>query len=779
MSFDPVVFGTYVIGTGFTDGDSLPSGGLSPYIRILADTGNQPSDVTITYVDQNGNSAEQTLVSTSVPANSTAGTYIKISLNGGDSGVRDITAVSVTGGTAGDSLELTSNNEGIGKALTLASGLDNAVWEDIDPKKEDSIKTISFDNAAELGNSLFTNVLNSVTPPAMDFQLQTEIITLDCIGEILNFGFHSDICQIVQNSDMISAEVAEGYPSAPVPPDEPAARFKWRGDGTPSGFFRFEFYYAVKPGNMHTFEVKDKDEVTKLSKTTNVGGWTRPALHSSCGENLLHPASKAVDGNQSTYWAHDEPENHWLILDLGASKGIDAIRIASELTFTNLVSVWVSDTPAYFENQVIEDATIPLPIVWNKLSIGELVIGRYVLVEFTSPNGTPMSISDVNEIEIFVLEKADLSFVSTGWEARLRVSTAGTTAGDEFMKMYNLKIERYKLSGEVETLFVDEHPNLTRYGRMFLTSTKPAGTKTALQFAFSDDGTIWSDFTGPDGTSTTKYYSPDFITLPAGFTGYNFKWKAILESDGRYTPTYNSHLLYLWEKHPGIVIDLMRRVPEHFLPETQSMMPISFMRGCPRATPGFPAPACAGGSFLTFDTAGHADVPALFYIMDKACPRPTEGYPAPACPNGSFLAFDAIANRQIWYAKFFLLASSWLESVVGQVVSGYCKDQDENIIIGAVKVILTSSTTDGMDVMGEVEPGTGLYQLFVKNVLYDGRDLIVTIEGKPYNMSYAKYGTPDLIDGTAPISSPLDLHFRKPASVCRKCVAHVDSLVTY
>jgi hypothetical protein len=386
MSFDPVVFGTIVIGTGFTDGDSISTGGLSPYIRIIADTGSQPSDVTITYVDQNGNTAEQTLVSTSVPANSTAGTYIKISLNGGDSGVRDITAVSVTGGTAGDTLELTSNNEGIGREIAIAGrGLDNAVWEDIDPKKEDSIKAISFDSAAEMGNSLFTNVLNSVTPPAVDFQLETEIITLDCIGEILNFGFHSDICQIIQNSDMISAEVAEGYPSTPVPPDEPAARFKWRGDGEPSGFFRFEFYYAVKPGSMHTFEIKDKDEVTKLSKTTNVGGWVRPALHSSCGETLLHPASKAVDGNQSTYWAHDVDENHWLILDLGASKGIDAIRIASELTFNHLVNVWVSEVPAYFENQVIAEAPVLLPVVWNKLSIGSMVTGRYVLVEFKMP----------------------------------------------------------------------------------------------------------------------------------------------------------------------------------------------------------------------------------------------------------------------------------------------------------------------------------------------------------------------------------------------------------
>ena len=221
------------------------------------------------------------------------------------------------------------------------------------------------------------------------------------------------------------------------------------------------------------------------------------------------------------------------------------------------------------------------------------------------------------------------------------------------------------------------------------------------------------------------------------------------------------------------------KVPEHFPPETQSMMPISLLKGCPRATDGYPTPACAGGSYLTFDEVGLPDKTGKTYSMILACPRATEGYPAPSCSGGSFLVFDVVGERIEHIARTFLLASSWLESVVGQVVSGYCKDQDENIIIGAVKVVLTSSTSDGMDVMGEVEQGTGLYQLFVKNVKYDGRDLIVTIEGKPYNMSYSKYGTPDLIDGTAPISSPLDLHFKKPASVCKKCVAHVDSLVTY
>ncbi|MDW7728164.1 MAG: discoidin domain-containing protein [Candidatus Methanoperedens sp.] len=776
MPFDPVVFGIFVIGTGFTDADSISAGGLTLYIHILADTGTEPSGVTVTYIDQNGNPAEPAAVSTGIPAYSTAGTYIQVILNGGDSGVQDVTSVSVIGGTSGDTFELTSLNEGLGKILPLAGKGHDVIWNDPEPKKEDSLSVRLYDNEADLGNAILTGLINSATPPAMDYKLETEVITIDCMTEVKNFGFLSDNCIILQNGDMLSAEVGVAT-LAPIDAHEPAARFKWFWNGgayEDKGFFKTEFYYAVRPGAMHIFEFLDKDLAVKLSTTSNVGGWVRPALHSACGGDLLHPASKAVDGNTSTYWQHGEVEQHWIILDLGASKGIDAVRIYTAVGI-DPVDIYISDDPAYFGDKVVADYPMGLPD-WNKINL-DFIIGRYVKIVFKSPElGT---ISDVGEIEVFCLEKVNLNFVSTGWEARLRVKSSGTTAGDEFLKIYAVKIERFKLIGTAETLFVDEHPNLTRYGRIIHTSVLPAGTATKLQLAFSDNNITWSGFVGPDGTTATFYEKPAFITVPAGYTGYYFKWKVTLTSDGRYTPTYSNHMIYLWEKHPGIVIDLLKRLPGHITTETQSMMPITLLKGCPRATDGYPAPACAGGSYLTFDEVGLPDKTGKTYSMILACPRATEGYPVPACSGGSFLVFDAVGDRMEHIAKTFLLASSWLESVVGQVVSGYCKDQDENIIIGAVKVVLTSSTTDGMDVLGSVVPGTGLYQLFVKNVKYDGRDLIVTIEGKPYNMSYSKYGEPEMVDGTAQISSPLDLHFRKPASVCKKCVAHVDSLVTY
>ena len=115
---------------------------------------------------------------------------------------------------------------------------------------------------------------------------------------------------------------------------------------------------------------------------------------------------------------------------------------------------------------------------------------------------------------------------------------------------------------------------------------------------------------------------------------------------------------------------------------------------------------------------------------------------------------------------------------MGQVLSGYVRDQNENIIAGT-KVIITSTYSIGLDQMGTVNPDTGFYQVFVKNTKYDGRSVIVAIEGKSFSVSYMKYGTPALLDGTTQLASPQDLHFWKTNAICGKSIAFVGSLVTY
>jgi len=87
MTFDTVVFGSFKVGTGFTDGSTITGGGLRLFIKPTKNIGSAPLDVTVSYVDQFGNTAEVTAVSTSVPGSTTSGSHIQVSLNAEDSGV--------------------------------------------------------------------------------------------------------------------------------------------------------------------------------------------------------------------------------------------------------------------------------------------------------------------------------------------------------------------------------------------------------------------------------------------------------------------------------------------------------------------------------------------------------------------------------------------------------------------------------------------------------------------------------------------------------------------
>jgi hypothetical protein len=101
------VFGTYLKGAGFTDGSTNPIG-LEPWIEIMVQIGASPIDVTVTYVDQDGHAPETTTVSTSIPSGSTVGTLIKVALNTGDYALRDVTNITITGGTNGDKFKIRS-----------------------------------------------------------------------------------------------------------------------------------------------------------------------------------------------------------------------------------------------------------------------------------------------------------------------------------------------------------------------------------------------------------------------------------------------------------------------------------------------------------------------------------------------------------------------------------------------------------------------------------------------------------------------------------------------
>ena len=114
MTFPTVIFGSYEVGVGYTDGASIPTGGLRVFIVPTINIGPVPMDIGITYIDQFG-LTKTTTVTTSVPAIATTGTHYQIVLNSGDTGIRDVTNITIVGGTTGDKFNLESWNEGLGR----------------------------------------------------------------------------------------------------------------------------------------------------------------------------------------------------------------------------------------------------------------------------------------------------------------------------------------------------------------------------------------------------------------------------------------------------------------------------------------------------------------------------------------------------------------------------------------------------------------------------------------------------------------------------------------
>lgn len=125
--------------------------------------------------------------------------------------------------------------------------------------------------------------------------------------------------------------------------------------------------------------------------------------------------------------------------------------------------------------------------------------------------------------------------------------------------------------------------------------------------------------------------------------------------------------------------------------------------------------------------------------------------------------------RTIWGYEFPLL-KSWLESVVGQVVSGYITNTSNQIIYNAIKLMLISPTAStgqpaGISDALPVDPATGLYQAFVKNVVYNDRYIIIQVGVGKYT-SLKGGGIPTYIDGSKTLPIPYNLQFECPAIEC-------------
>lgn len=120
-------------------------------------------------------------------------------------------------------------------------------------------------------------------------------------------------------------------------------------------------------------------------------------------------------------------------------------------------------------------------------------------------------------------------------------------------------------------------------------------------------------------------------------------------------------------------------------------------------------------------------------------------------------------TRTITGLDFFIF-KSWLESVVGQVVSGYITNTNNEIIANAIKLVLVSTTTADVDTITTVDPVTGLYQAAIKNVVYDQRYIIIKAGVKVASLEGG--GTPTVVDGTQKLSIPYNIQFACPTVIC-------------
>lgn len=127
-----------------------------------------------------------------------------------------------------------------------------------------------------------------------------------------------------------------------------------------------------------------------------------------------------------------------------------------------------------------------------------------------------------------------------------------------------------------------------------------------------------------------------------------------------------------------------------------------------------------------------------------------------------------LISGRVFTGKTIFFFKSWLESVVGQVLSGYVQNISGDVIKNAFSMILISPPTDinpsGVTATADVNPDSGLYQAFLKKVIYDRRYIIVKIGIR--NIALEGAGVPTVVDGNQQLPLPYNLQFACPVKNC-------------
>ncbi len=101
ISIDTVTFGDFEVGTGFSDLFTHPYG-LMLWAKTLTDITNSNLTLSITYTDQDG--LNPNTVTVMIPKDTPKGTYFPVSLEQGDTLVKDVTNITGVGGGAGNAV---------------------------------------------------------------------------------------------------------------------------------------------------------------------------------------------------------------------------------------------------------------------------------------------------------------------------------------------------------------------------------------------------------------------------------------------------------------------------------------------------------------------------------------------------------------------------------------------------------------------------------------------------------------------------------------------------
>ena len=126
-------------------------------------------------------------------------------------------------------------------------------------------------------------------------------------------------------------------------------------------------------------------------------------------------------------------------------------------------------------------------------------------------------------------------------------------------------------------------------------------------------------------------------------------------------------------------------------------------------------------------------------------------------------------SKNEYIGKMYFVFKSWIESVVGQVLSGYVQNTNGESIKNAISLILTSPPTEtdpsGISSIADVDPSTGLYQAFLKKVVYDKRYLLIQL-GVDKMTGLTGAGIPTVVDGNQQLPIPYNLQFACPVKNC-------------